>query len=221
MEREELLEKVTSELGDSQLTLSERTINEELDDALGDFGDDEEVNSKLVAKIASRLKRMDGNLHADVSAQVEAYKTDYKKKQRAKLQLKPQLKGEEEDDNLRQLREEVALLRQESETRKKSEAKNAVLKEVGKSLEDKFSNAGISVNRYFMRRALEKIAIPDECAEIDKLTAEAEKIYNGEMKEAGVEPDQAPRYGGADGRGTTAATDFFARKAKKEGWGKK
>lgn len=37
MEREELLELVQQELGDTQLTLSERTINGELDDSLSDL----------------------------------------------------------------------------------------------------------------------------------------------------------------------------------------
>lgn len=223
MEREELLEKVTAELGESQLTLSERTISEELDDALEDFGEDEEANAKLVTKVANRLRRMDGNLHADVSKQVDAYKADYKKKLKARQQTpKAKLQSEsEEEDGLRELKEEVAKLRAESETRRKSEARDAVLKEVRKSLEEKFQSAGIEVNPYFMRNALKKLDIPDEGAEIDKLAAEAEKIYNGDMKEAGVEPHQKPRYGGGGGGGTTAAADYFARKAKKEGWGKK
>lgn len=222
MEREELLERVTAELGDSQLTLSERTINEELDDALEDFGDDEDMNARLVAKVASRLRRMDGNLHADVSKQVDAYKADYRKKLRMKQQApkaKPQPESDD-DDGLRELKEEVARLRAESETRRKSEAKDAVLRDVRKSLEEKFQGAGIEVNQYFMRNALKKLDIPDEGVEREKLTAEAERIYNGDMKEAGVEPHQKPRYGG-EGGGTTAATDYFARKAKKEGWGKK
>lgn len=218
MEREELLEKVTSELGDIQLTLSERTVNEELDDALEDFGEDEEQNAKLVSKVASRLKRMDGNLHADVSKQVDAYKADYRKKQRDKQ--KPQPKEESADD-LKQLRDEVAALRAESEARRKSEAKNATLKDVRNGLEEKFSKAGIEVNRYFMKNALQKLNIPDEGADREKLVAEAERIYNGDMKEAGVESHQMPHYGNKGGKGTTAASDFFARKAKKEGWGNK
>lgn len=221
MEREELLERVTAELGENQLTLSERTINEELDDALEDFGEDEETNSQLVTKIASRLKRMDGNLHAEVSKQVDAYKTSYRQKLKQKQQPpKPKQQEETEDDDFKRLKEEVAQLRAESETRRKSEAKNALLKEIKNSLEEKFQKTGIEVNQYFMKNALKKLDIPDEGAEREKLVAEAEKIYNGDMKEAGVEPHQTPRYSGGDGKGTTAASDFFVRKAKKEGWGK-
>ena len=46
MNREELRELVTKELGSTQLKLSERTINEELDDVLDDFGDNDEANAK-------------------------------------------------------------------------------------------------------------------------------------------------------------------------------
>ena len=80
MEREELKELVNKALGSTQLKLSERTINEELDDVLGDFGDNEEANTKLVERVANRLKRMDGNLHADVSKEVREYKENAEKK---------------------------------------------------------------------------------------------------------------------------------------------
>lgn len=80
MEREELKELVNKSLGSTQLKLSERTINEELDDVLGDFGDDEGTNAKLVERVANRLKRMDGNLHADVSKEVKEYKENAEKK---------------------------------------------------------------------------------------------------------------------------------------------
>ena len=78
MEREELLELVQKELGDTQLTLSERTINGELDDSLSDFGDDADANAKAVTRIANRLKRLDGQLHADVAEQVSVYKKSIK-----------------------------------------------------------------------------------------------------------------------------------------------
>ena len=68
MTREELLELTNKEVDTTKFkSLSQKTINEELDDVLEDFGDDEEANSKLVTKLANRLKRMDGHLHINVS----------------------------------------------------------------------------------------------------------------------------------------------------------
>ena len=66
------------------MTISEKTINEELDDVLEDFGEDEAANAKLVTKVTNRLKRMDGNLHSDVSQQVKEYKKKAKERQKAK-----------------------------------------------------------------------------------------------------------------------------------------
>ncbi len=222
MEREELLGLVNEELGNTQLTLSEQTINEELDDSLEDFGDNEETNAKLVSKIANRLKRIDGNLHADVSKQVTEYKKQWKDKNRAKQEPKQKTQGaEEENETLRQMRAELDALKAESETRRKTEAKNAVLDSVKKGLREKMEKNGIEANNYFVKTAVQSIEIPDEGADIEALVSKAEKAYNAGMKEAGITPNQKPRFGAEGGKGSNAATDFFARKAKKEGWGKK
>lgn len=221
MEREELLGLVNEELGNAQLTLSEQTINEELDDSLADFGEDEEVNAKLVTRIASRLKRLDGNLHADVSKQVNDYKKQWKDKQREKKVTLKQQEGQEESDAIKQMRAELDALKAESETRKKTEAKNAVLESVKKGLREKMEKGGMEVNGYFMKHAVGSIDVPEEGADIDALVSAAEKAYNAGMKEAGITPNQKPRFGSGGGKGSNAATDFFARKAKKEGWGNK
>lgn len=222
MEREELLGLVNEELGETQLTLSEQTINEELDDSLEDFGEDEDANSKLVTKIANRLKRLDGNLHADVSKQVSDYKKQWKEKQKTKPapRQKPQGDGEE-SEALRQMRAELDALKAESETRKKTEAKNAVLESVRKGLREKMEKNGMEVNGYFVKTAVGKLEIPDEGVDVDALVSKAEKVYNADMKEAGLTPNQKPRFGSGGGKGNNAASDFFARKAKKEGWAKK
>ena len=51
MTREELLALVNKEVDTTKFkSLSQKTINEELDDVLEDFGDDEAANAKLVTK---------------------------------------------------------------------------------------------------------------------------------------------------------------------------
>lgn len=221
MEREELLGKVNEELGDTQLTLSEQTINEELDDSLEDFGEDEEQNSKLVTKIANRLKRLDGNLHADVSKQVSDYKKQWKERNKKKSQTQEKPGIEDDSEALKQMRAELDALKAESEMRKKTEARNAVLESVKKGLREKMEKNGMEVNAYFEKSAVRSLEIPEEGVDMDALVSKAEKAYNAEMKEAGITPSQKPHFGRADGKGNNAASDFFARKAKKEGWGKK
>ena len=62
MEREALLEQVNDALENEgrTLTLSEETINGELDDALEGVTDDAQVDETFVGRIVKRLKRMDG-----------------------------------------------------------------------------------------------------------------------------------------------------------------
>src|SRR3712207_8571416 len=73
MEREELYKLVKEALGSTQLIrVTKRTIEGELDDELDNFGEDEEKNSELVAKIANRLKRMEGNLQHDLAEKIRS-----------------------------------------------------------------------------------------------------------------------------------------------------
>lgn len=223
MTREELLEQVNGELGETQLTLSERTVNEELDDALQDMGEDTEANARAVKRIAARLKRMDGNLHADVAKEVKDWKADFEKKNKPAPKPKPggnEPPADGESEAMKQMREEIAALKKANDERKAAETREAVLKEVRKRVEAKFAKAGMEVNGYFMRQALGRLKTDGE-ADAAALAEEAEKAYNADMKEAGVVPDQRPHYGGGGGGTENAASDFFARKAKKEGWGKK
>lgn len=225
MEREELLELVNGELGDTQLSLSEQTINEELDDELEMFGEDSEANSKLVTKIANRLKRLDGNLHKDVSTQVNDYKKRFKErqvKQSAKKSSQSSVVGGEDDDALSELRAEIEALKDENARRKTEEARTAVLSSVEKGLRDKFRKAGMEVNGYFLRNVLSRLDVSDKSADTSSLIDSAEKMYNADMKEAGISIEAKPHFGSGDGgKGSTAASDYFARKAKKEGWSRK
>ena len=85
MTREELLNLVNKEVDTTKFTsLSQKTINEELDDVLEDFGDDEEANSKIVTKLANRLKRMDGNLHKNVSDEMKKNRAEAERRRRRK-----------------------------------------------------------------------------------------------------------------------------------------
>lgn len=223
MEREELLEQVNAELGDTHLTLSERTINEELDDVLADFGEDEETNKKMVARIANRLKRMDGNLHADVSQQVK----DYKKKLKTKPVSKSKVNEEEDDDDnngvqaqLKALMERFDAAEQERKAERDERKKKDLANSVKNGLKSKFKDAGMEVNEFFLDTAMQKVELKAD-ASVQVLVDELEKKYNADMKAAGVE-NSAPMFGnnGTGGKTNKTVDDFFARKGKKEGWKK-
>lgn len=210
MTREELLALVNGKLSGVKLTLSEKTINEELDDVLEDFGEDSEANDKLVEKIANRLKRMDGNLHADVSQQVK----DYKKK--AKERQAKQNKDDNPDDGpddepdeekipkyLKKFMDDFYSDRDERKQKEATDAKNALIDSVKKGLKAKFEKAGLEINGFFAKTALSRLEIPEENADVASLVARAEVLYNEDIKAAGYVPDSKPHSGGGGGSNDT------------------
>lgn len=200
MNREELRELVTKNLGRTQLKLSERTINEELDDVLDDFGDNEETNAKLVSKLTNRLKRMDGNLHADVSKEVKEYKENAEKKRKEDgYGEKGKESGNDNDSEalklVKELKSELDAERNARKQEQAERAKNATRESVRNGLKEKFEKAGLKLNSFFAKSALGKLDIPDEDVDITSLIEKAEKLYNADIKEAGVEIGK-PHAGG-------------------------
>lgn len=218
MTREELLALVNKELGSTKLTISEKTINEELDDVLEDFGEDEAANAKLVTKVTNRLKRMDGNLHSDVSQQVKEYKKKAKERQKAKeTELDEEEPEKDEIPNEEDMPEwakkligEVKKEREAREQKEAADAKKALVNSIKEGLKAKFEKANIPLNSFFVKTALDKLEIPDGEADIKDLVGKAEVLYNADLKEAGINPDIKPRSGGggAGGTGTVDEHEF-------------
>ena len=188
MTREELLELTNKEVDTTKFkSLSQKTINEELDDVLEDFGDDEEVNSKLVTKLANRLKRMDGNLHKNVSDEIKKSKEDAerkKKEEEEERKRKEAVKDDNPDDKYSKLLEKLEALERANAERDKKAARKATIESVKAGLKDKFDKANLEMKNYFLNAAIAKLEIPDEDADIDDLVSKAEKIYTAEYKEA-------------------------------------
>lgn len=198
MTREELLALVNKELGSIKLTLNERAINEELDDSLGDFGEDEAANAKLVTRIANRLKRMDGSVHSAVSHEVEEYKKSFKPKEPELAKQDTKHGGKQRDDlseQIRQLTESVKEMREERQKERAEAARKSVADSVKKGLRDKLSGAKLGFNDFFANLAVKDLEIPDENPNIGDLVGKAETLYNRYAKEANVDLG-APRSGG-------------------------
>ena len=184
MTREELLDLVNEKVDTSKFkSLSQKTINEELDDLLEDFGDDESANDKIVTKLANRLKRMDGNLHKNVSDEIKKDKAEKERKEKEKRE-KETKEDETVDPKYAALEEKLNQLLKANEERSKAEAKKAVLNSVKSGLKDKFDNAKLEMNDFFLETALSKLEIPDEDADVQSLVSRAEKIYTADYKRA-------------------------------------
>ena len=188
MTREELLALVNKEVDTTKFkSLSQKTINEELDDVLEDFGDDEAVNAKLVTKLANRLKRMDGNLHKNVSDEIKKSREEAERKKKEEEEdrkRREDSKDDDPDDKYSKLLEKLEALEKANAERDKKAARKATIESVKAGLKDKFDKANLEMKNYFLNAAIAKLEIPDEDADIDDLVSKAEKIYTAEYKEA-------------------------------------
>lgn len=189
MTKEELLSLVNKEVDTTKFkSLSQKTINEELDDVLEDFGDDEAANAKLVTKLANRLKRMDGNLHKNVSDEIKKSKEEAERKKREEEEERKRKEAGEgktdPDDKYNELLKEIKALKEANAERDKKAARKATIESVKAGLKDKFDKANLEMKNYFLNAAIAKLEIPDEDADIDDLVSKAEKIYTAEYKEA-------------------------------------
>lgn len=213
MTREELLELTNKEVDTTKFkSLSQKTINEELDDVLEDFGDDEEVNSKLVTKLANRLKRMDGNLHKNVSDEIKKSKEDAerkKKEEEEERKRKEAVKEDNPDDKYSKLLEKLEALEKANAERDKKAARKATIESVKAGLRDKFDKANLEMKNYFLNAAIAKLEIPDEDADIDDLVSKAEKIYTAEYKEATGENGIPAKGQRLSGGGNSTDDDEF------------
>lgn len=213
MTREELLELTNKEVDTTKFkSLSQKTINEELDDVLEDFGDDEDVNSKLVTKLANRLKRMDGNLHKNVSDEIKKSKEDSerkKKEEEEERKRKEAVKEDNPDDKYSKLLEKLEALEKANAERDKKAARKATIESVKAGLKDKFDKANLEMKNYFLNAAIAKLEIPDEDADIDDLVSKAEKIYTAEYKEATGENGIPAKGQRLSGGGNSTDDDEF------------
>lgn len=158
-------------------SLSQKTINEELDDVLEDFGDDEAANAKLVTKLANRLKRMDGNLHKNISDEIK------KSKEEAERKRKEGKKDDDPDDKYSELLEKLEALEKANAERDKKAARKATIESVKAGLKDKFDKANLEMNDFFLDTALSKLEISDD-ADVAELVSTAENIYTADYKRA-------------------------------------
>lgn len=207
MTKEELLELVNKKVDTSKFkSLSKRSIDEELVDALEEIGDDESANDKVVAKLANRLKRMDGNLHANVSAEVKKAKEEAERKAKEEKEGKETKDGENgnegnQSDEFKALLARVEKMEQEAKERDAKAAKKAVLASVKEGLKSKFGDAKIEMNDFFADIALGKLEIGDD-PDVVELVTKAESIYTADMKAAGLDPSAKPRETNGGGGGS-------------------
>ncbi len=210
MTREELLALVNKEADTTKFkSLSQKTINEELDDVLEDFGDDEAANAKLVTKLANRLKRMDGNLHKNVSDEIKKSKEEAERKKKEEEEERKRKEEEDgktgSDDKYNELLKEIKALKEANAERDKKAARKATIESVKAGLKDKFDKANLELNDFFLDTALSKLEISDD-ADVAELVSTAENIYTADYKRANG-GNAVPRKGSSASSGEEKKLD--------------
>lgn len=206
MTREELLTLVNGKVDTTSfISLSQKTIGEELDDVLDELGDDEEVNDRIVTKLANRLKRMDSNVHKSVSDEMKKNKDAENERRRREREKK---NPEEEDPKYKALEDKIDKLLAANAERDKKEARNATIESVKRGLKDKFDKAELELNDFFLETALEKLEIPEEGVNVSDLVSKAEGIYTTDYKRANG-GKAIPRKGQAASPSSSKEDDEF------------
>ena len=184
---EGLLSLVNKEVDTTKFkALSQKTINEELNDVLDEFGDDEAANAKIVTKVANRLKRMDGNLHKNVSDEIKKSREEAERKKKEEEERSRQAEEgkDKPDDKYDKLLAKLEALEKANEERDKKASRAATIEAVRKGLKDKFDKAKLELNDFFLDTAISKLEIPDHDADVIDLVSKAEGIYTTDFKRA-------------------------------------
>jgi hypothetical protein len=183
---EELLELVNKKEDTSKFTtLSKKSIDDELNDVLGEMGDDDDENDRIVTKLANRLKRMDKNLHKNIADELKKSREEAERKKKEEEERKGKKDGEDTpDDKYDKLLAKLEALEKANEERDKKASRAATIEAVRKGLKDKFDKAKLELNDFFLDTAISKLEIPDKDADVTDLISKAEGIYTTDFKRA-------------------------------------
>lgn len=225
MELEELKSKFEEKLGSTKLQLSEQTLSEVLQDALAEIGDDDtRLTEDFLARKVNLAKKIDGQINFDVSKRIK----DWEKQNPKPTPPSPKKNAQEDEEPAyfkayrEKMEERFTSFENERKKEKLALQKESAMKQIKSELEAKFKDAGIEKNAYILKQTLRDVDIPDKDIDISAIVKNVEKEYYKNLKEAGF-GDSTPHIGngGGGGKGNKITNDFFARKAKREGWGSK
>lgn len=225
MELEELKSKFEEKLGSTKLQLSEQTLSEVLQDALAEIGDDDtRLTDDFLTRKVNLAKKIDGQINFDVSKRIK----DWEKQNLDPTPPTPKKNAQEDEEPAyfkayrEKMEERFTSFENERKNEKLALQKESAMKQIKSELEAKFKDAGIEKNAYILKQTLRDVDIPDKDIDISAIVKNVEKEYYKNLKEAGF-GDSTPHIGngGGGGKGNKITNDFFARKAKREGWGSK
>ena len=208
MEKEQILSTINEKLGNTNF--SEKTISDYVDAFIPETEENPDFD-----KHVGFLKSLYGNFSADVAKQVNEAK--------AKLQTPPANKQQPDDTRYAALEEKFDKLmgNYEKLTEQLAQKESKLTQEqLMSQVKAEMKKQG-ATDEYVLKQTLRGVTL-DVKKSVADLAKEMLTAYDSELT-ACRGKGSAPRNGGDGGggsKGKNAADSYFARKQKKEGWGK-
>lgn len=208
MEKEQILSTINEKLGNTNF--SEKTISDYVDAFIPETEENPDFDKHI-----GFLKSLYGNFSADVAKQVNEAK--------AKLQTPPANKQQPDDTRYAALEEKFDKLmgNYEKLTEQLAQKESKLTQEqLMSQVKSEMKKQG-ATDEYVLKQTLRGVTL-DAKKSVADLAKEMLTAYDSELT-ACRGKGAAPRNGGDGGggsKGKNAADSYFARKQKKEGWGK-
>lgn len=185
----------------------------------------QEPDDAYFDKMVGVVKTIQGNLNhtfaSKLQSEVDAKVEEAKKKLKIEPSIDPDKNKKDgdggkpnEDDRVAALEKKIADMEAAQAAAKKQSEIESVRNSVKNGLIQKFDEAGLKVNKFFLDTAMSKMEIPEENADVDSLVKKVEAQYQADVKAAGIEYAR-PNAGGRGSAGREVSSkDEFADVAK-------
>ena len=212
MEFEKIVSTILEKSGKTDVSKATVTMLAKLLPVADGAEPDEEYFNKMVDAVKSVQGNVNSVMSTKVTEQVNA-KVAEELSKRHRNKSGNEGKGDESDDDIpkwaKEMRETLRGFTEERQREKAERSKKELLESVKKRLEEKFDDGGLKLNGFFAKSALSKLEIPEKDADVTALAEEAERIYNRDIKEAGISID-SPHAGGNGGGSGEKGSDEHA-----------
>lgn len=207
MEKEKILSTLTEKVG--KTSFSQQTLETYVD--LNPLAEGVEPDDAYWNKAKTFITKMQGQYNADMAAQVEDFKKNYKS---ATVQEPPK-QDPQPNKEVEDLKKQLADLAKRLDEKESQQTQEQLMAKVKAEMVRQGAE-----DEYVLKQTLRGVTL-DEKKSVADLAKELMQSYDSEFT-ACRGKGAAPRAGGQGGgsNGKNAAADYFARKQKKEGWGK-
>lgn len=206
MEKEKLLSTLTEKVG--KTSFSSQTLETYID--LNPLAEGVEPDDAYWDKAKTFITKMQGQFNADMAAQVEDFKKNYK----PSTAQEPPKQDPQPNKEVEELKKTVADLTKRLDEKESQQTQEQLMAKVKAEMVKQGAN-----DEYVLKQTLRGVTL-DAKKSVADLAKELMVSYDSEFtacRGKGAAPRAGGQGGGSNGKN---AADYFARKQKKEGWGK-